>query len=120
MRRCEDCIFNAAGGIGGEPGTLFRIEAGDALDKPNGADGDKILLITALGVVFFHDMGHQAQIVADQGIPGLRITLGVFLQVLSFLSGGQGAGKRSPAGQAQGKQKRIDQQQHSRQHGDPS
>ena len=49
----EDSIFNAPGGIGGQPGPLGGVEAGDALDEADGSDGNQVLLIGALGVVFF-------------------------------------------------------------------
>ncbi len=45
-------ILHAAGGIGGKAGTLGRVEGGDPLDQPNGADGDQVLLIRPLGIVF--------------------------------------------------------------------
>ena len=34
------------------------------------ADGNKILLIARQGVIFFYDVRHQPQIVADQLFPG--------------------------------------------------
>ena len=49
----EDLIFDAPGGVGGQTRPLLRVEAGDALDEPDGADGDQVLLVGALGVVFF-------------------------------------------------------------------
>ena len=46
-------VFHAAGGVGGKPCALGCVEGGDALDEPDGADGDQIFLIGTLGVVFF-------------------------------------------------------------------
>ena len=47
----QHLIFDAAGGVGGQPGALTGVEAGDALDEADGADGDQILLVSALGVI---------------------------------------------------------------------
>ena len=50
-------IFHAAGGISTQPSTFGGIEAFDALDQPDGADGDQVFLIGILGVVFFQNVG---------------------------------------------------------------
>ena len=89
----QDLIFNTPGGVSGQPGALLRVKAGDPLDEADGADGDEILLIGTLGIVLFHDMGHQAQVPLDQDVPGLRIPLGVPAEVLPLLRGGQGLWK---------------------------
>ena len=47
----EDLIFHAAGRIGGQPRAFGRIKGGNALDEPDGTNGDQILLIGGLGVV---------------------------------------------------------------------
>ena len=41
----EDLIFHAPCRIGGKAGAFGAVEGGDAFDKPNGADGDQVLLI---------------------------------------------------------------------------
>ena len=51
--RSEDCIFNTTGCVSGESGPFGRVEAGDSLDQPNGADGDEVVLVGVLGVIFF-------------------------------------------------------------------
>ena len=71
---CEDSIFHTPGGIGCQPGAFGRIECRDAFDQPDGPDGDQILLICRLGIIFFHNMGHQAQVAFDQHIPGIQIS----------------------------------------------
>ena len=48
----QDLIFNAPGGVGGQPGALRRVKAGDPLDEADGPNGDQVLLIGALGIVF--------------------------------------------------------------------
>ena len=49
----EDFVFDAPGGVGGQAGPFGGVEAGDALDEADGADGNQVLLVGALGVVFF-------------------------------------------------------------------
>ena len=53
MPLCEGCIFNASGCIGGEPDLLFRLVAGNSLNEANRPNGDQIVLVHTLGVVFF-------------------------------------------------------------------
>ena len=52
IRWCEDSIFHTPGGVGGKASTLGRIKCRDSLDKADGANGNQILLISGLGVVF--------------------------------------------------------------------
>ena len=80
-----DSIFHAPGGVGSQPGAFGRIECGDPLDQTDGAHGDQILLIRGLGIVFLHDVGHQAQIALDEHIPGIQIPLGRQLQIVLLL-----------------------------------
>ena len=49
----EDFVFDAPGGVGGQAGPFGGVEAGDALDETDGADGNQVLLVGALGVVLF-------------------------------------------------------------------
>ena len=72
----EDFVFNAAAGVGGQAHIFVPLEGGHPLDEPNGANGDEIVLISRLGVVFFHDMSHQAQIVLNEFVPGVAVPLG--------------------------------------------
>ena len=52
-------------------------------------------MILDIGVILFDDVGHQPQIVDNQGIAGLLIPLLYFLQAFPFLLGGQGFGERT-------------------------
>ena len=70
VRWGEDSIFNAAAGIGGKPRLAGGIKGIYRFHQPDGADGNKILLIARQGVIFFYDVRHQPQIVADQLFPG--------------------------------------------------
>ena len=110
----EDLVFDALGGIGGQPGALFRLEAGDALDEADGADGDQILLVGVLGVVLFHDVGHQPQVPLDQDVPGRLVPGGVAPEILPFLRRGQRLGKGAAPGQPQGKEQGVGQEKKSR------
>lgn len=73
------CIFNTPCRICCKARALFRVESRDALDESNGADGDQVLLIGHLGVVFFHDVGNQAEIPLDEYVPGGPVSLGIAL-----------------------------------------
>ena len=113
----EDLVFDAPGGIGGQPGPLLRIKTGDALDQADGADGDQVLLVSALGVVLLHDVGYQPEIPLNEHVPGGLVPLGPPAEIFLLLAGGQGLWKRPAAGQAQGEQQRVGKEQQSgRQH----
>ena len=70
VRWGEDSIFDAPAGIGGEPRLACGIKGIYCFHQANGADGDQVLLITRQGVIFFYDVCHQPEIVADQLFPG--------------------------------------------------
>ena len=113
----EDSIFDAAAGVGGQLHAPVGHIGVHALDQPDGADGNQIIGVVALGVVLFGDVGHQTEIVLDQRISGLGVALlpaagGVVL----FLEGEglrKGASRRQPQ-----HQQRAAHHQHqgSRQH----
>ena len=73
VRWGEDSIFNAAAGISGKPRLACGIKGIYRFHQPDGADGNKIFLIARQGVIFFYDVRHQPQIVADQLFPGSGI-----------------------------------------------
>ena len=66
VRWGEDSIFNAAAGVCGEPRLAGGVESVHGFHQANGTDGDEIILIARLGVIFFGDVSHQAQIVPDE------------------------------------------------------
>ena len=70
VRWGEDSIFNAAACISGKPRLACGNKGIYRFHQPDGADGNKILLIARPGVVFFYDVRHQPQIVPDQFFPG--------------------------------------------------
>ena len=49
----ENLIFNAPAGIGGQPYIFIRLEGGDSLNQSNGPNGDQVVLISGLSVIFF-------------------------------------------------------------------
>ena len=49
----QDLIFYASGSIGRQSRALTGVEGRDAFDEPDRADGDQILLIGGLCIVFF-------------------------------------------------------------------
>ena len=52
MPLCEGCILNASGGIGGKSDVFLRFIAGDAFDESDSSDGDQIVLVSGLGIIF--------------------------------------------------------------------
>lgn len=81
----EDSIFNTACGIRGQAHVLFRPVAGNALDQADGADGDQVVLIDVLGVIFFNNMCHQSHIPFHQNISGFQVSLGAACEIDLFL-----------------------------------
>lgn len=49
----QDFIFHTPGGIGGQPCPFGGVKGGDSLDESDGTDGNQVLLVGGLGVVFF-------------------------------------------------------------------
>ena len=72
----QDLVFNTPGGVGGQPGALLRVKAGDPLDEADGADGDEILLIGALGIVLFEQVKQKEEFarskMTPQGSPNFK------------------------------------------------
>ena len=89
----EDLILDAAGGVGGQLDVLVGPKGVDGLDEADGADGDQVLLVGGLRVILLDDVGHQAQIVLHQYIPGLQISGGTALQALPLPGSRQGLGE---------------------------
>ena len=67
-------IFNAAAGVSRKPCPAGGVKGVHGFHQANGTDGDEIILIARLGVIFFGDVSHQAQIVPDEFFPGGRVT----------------------------------------------
>ena len=87
VRWGEDSIFNAAACISGKPRLACGIKGIYRFHQPDGADGNKILLVAWQGVIFFYDVRHQPQIVADQLFPGGGISGAQGTEGGSFLPG---------------------------------
>ena len=102
------CIFNTPCRICCKARALFRVESRDALDESNGADGDQVLLIGGLRVVFFHDVRYEAEIPLDEHIARLQIALCGALEILPLLPRRQRLRKGTAVRQAQGIQHAAD------------
>ena len=85
----QDLIFYASGSIGRQSRALTGVEGRDAFDEPNRADGDQILLIGGLCIVFFHDVRHQPEVALDQDVSRGQIALCGQLQIVPLLGGGE-------------------------------
>lgn len=92
----EDLVFHTAGGVGGQADALSGVKGGDGLDEADGPDGDQILLVGGLGIVFFHDVGHQTKIAFYEDVTCLQVPSCGFFQIFLLLFGGQGFGESWP------------------------
>ena len=97
VRWGEDSIFNAPAGVGGKACPAGRVEGVYRFHQANGADGNKVVLITGQGVVFFYDVCHQTQIVPNQLFPCGRVTGTQCGKGFGFLPG-RDPGQRGAAG----------------------
>ena len=52
-RWCEDSIFHTSGSVSCQACSFVRVKGFNALDQPDGPNGDQILLVRCLGVIFF-------------------------------------------------------------------
>lgn len=72
----EDSIFNTSCRISGQPGALGWVEAGNALDESDGPDGDQIVLIDTLGIVFLEQVKQKEEFarskMTPQGSPNFK------------------------------------------------
>lgn len=59
---CEDSIFNTSARISCQPDAFVGLEGVHRLDEPDGTDGDQVLLLLRLGVVFFEDAVSKANL----------------------------------------------------------
>ena len=89
VRWGEDSIFNAAAGVSRKPCPAGGVKGVHGFHQANGTDGDEIILIARLGVIFFGDVSHQAQIVPDEFFPGGRVTCPQGGKCFDFFFSGQ-------------------------------
>ena len=85
----EDSVFNAPAGIGGKARPAGAVKGADGLDEADGADADEVVLVAGEGVVFFCDVGDQAQVVPDDGFPRGGVARAQRLKGGGLLPGGQ-------------------------------
>ena len=71
----QNLVFNASAGVGGQLDALGGLIGPHRLDEADGADGDEVLDVDARVLKPPGDVGHQAQIVLDEQIPGLVVPL---------------------------------------------
>ena len=103
----EDLIFNTLAGIGRKLIRLLEIKGRGRLDKADGADGDQVLLLPGDSVILFDDVGHQPEVVLDEGVFGGQVPLADALQAFPFLAGGQGLGEGAGAGDVEGEIQQV-------------
>ena len=108
----EHLVLNAPGGVGGQLDLLLHVVGVDRFDETQGADGDEVVGVAAdLGVVFFDDVGDQAQVVFDELPPRRLVAGGGQFQAAPFLLGGERFGKGALGAQPQGGEVALEQEQ---------
>ena len=105
VRWGEDSIFNAPAGVGGKACPAGRVESIHRFHQADGADGDQIVLLTGESVVFFGDVGHEAQVMTDELFPGRRVALPQSRKGLDLLLRAERAGKTAAFQMKRKKQK---------------
>ena len=89
----QDLVLNTFGGVGCKARAVLRIKGVYRFDKSDAADGDQVLLVLCVSVVFSHDVRNKSQIVQDQFFTRLGVTLLFGEKGFSFFSGAKGRGK---------------------------
>lgn len=82
-------IINTFRGISAEMVPLKVIKCFGGADKTNCSDGDKVVLIAGVGVVFLDDIGDEAQIVDYQLIARGVVSLGNLAYTFRLVLGGK-------------------------------
>ena len=83
-------VVDTACSVGGKPCAACVVKGVDGFDKADGPDGDQILQIFPGILVFFCNMGDQAEVSFDQNTFCFRIPLLITAKIYFFLSGRQG------------------------------
>ena len=97
----EDFIFNAARGVSGQFNIFIGIKGAHRFHQPDGADGNKILLIARQGVIFFYDVRHQPQVALNEHVARLQIALQPGVEIFALLGLTQRTRERAAGRQAQ-------------------
>ena len=105
VRWGEDSILNASAGVSRKSGPAGGVEGVHGLHQADGADGDQIVLLTGESVVFFGDVGHEAQVMTDELFPGGRVALPQSGKGLNLLLRTERAGKAAAFQMKRKKQK---------------
>ena len=72
----ENLILHTAAGIGGQPHLFVRLKRGNPFNQTNGSNGNQIVLISGLYIIFFENVGNQAKIMFHQFVPGFQVSIG--------------------------------------------
>ena len=105
VRWGEDSILNASAGVSRKSGPAGGVEGVHGLHQADGADGDQIVLLTGESVVFFCDVGHEAQVMTDELFPGGQVALPQSGKGLDLLLRAERAGKAAAFQMKRKKQK---------------
>lgn len=60
------------------------VERVDCFNQPNGPNGDQIVLVACVGIVFFDDMRDQSEIVFDQFVARVPVPIFEAFEAVAF------------------------------------
>lgn len=60
------------------------VERVDCFNQPNGPNGDQIVLVACIGIVFFDDMRDQPEIVFDQFVARVPVPIFEAFEAVAF------------------------------------
>ena len=80
-------------GVSGKPVSFLRIKSGDCFDQPDRSNGQKVLRIFIEILIFFQDMGDEAEIPLDKDVFCFEVSFRVLLDVILLFRRGERTGK---------------------------
>ena len=89
----QNLIFNTPCRVRAKSYTFIGVKSDDRFDEADGSNGQKILRILLHGLILFHNMCCKAQIPLYQNMFCFKITLCIFLQIISFFRSCEGLRK---------------------------
>ena len=69
----QQLVLDTFGGVCRQADIFIRLKGVHGFNQPDRADGQQIVLLCTYGVIFFHNMCYQSEIVLDQLFPCLGV-----------------------------------------------
>ena len=86
-------FFHTSRGVSGKPVSFLRIKSDDGFDQPDRSNGQKVLRIFIEILIFFQDMGDEAEIPLDKDVFCFEVSFRVLLDVILLFRRGERTGK---------------------------